>query len=253
MRGTLRLLASVKPVRYLETGAPTGLAGLFTNASPRATLLYLYSSTLDKLQAVPETSLYRQSVEAVTKHRMSLVEAVKPEGYDAWHARAQAILQKHPDHFDQVARPIGDGSQAAGVTRNGQFFVVRNAKPVLDERYEEWDGEEDTGPELEGTRTTEDRKDQVRLFKDVFSGKDVEWEDEPRLTADQYVEPIRNKGETEREGTVPPPPSVSWRSTTEANVKTIYTGLRSSRTRSEQASSRRLFRSPRESFNWSTQ
>lgn len=99
MRGTLRLLASVKPVRYLEAGAPTGLTGLRTNPSPRSTLLYLYNRTLDKLANVPETSLYRQSVEAVTKHRLGLVQGVKPTGYDEWAAKAREFIQQHPQEF----------------------------------------------------------------------------------------------------------------------------------------------------------
>lgn len=187
MRSSLRLLASVKPVaaRYLEAGAPTGLTGLRVNPSPRSTLLYLYSTTLDKLQAAPETSLYRQSVEAVTKQRLAAVQAVKPAGYDEWRQRAEAILAKHPDRFDAVARPTADGSTAAGVQRGGRFFVVRKSKPVVDERYDEWDGEAESAGELEGSRTSEERKDQIQLFKDPFDGEDVEWENEPALTVDQ--------------------------------------------------------------------
>ena len=163
MRGTLRLLASVKPVRFLEPGAPTGLTGLLTNPSPRSTLLYLYSSTLDRLKAVPETSVYRQSVEAVTKHRMSLVQSVKPAGYDEWLAKARQILEKHPEHFKETAHKTADGSLAAGLERNGKFFVLRQERPdaEIDGRYREWDGEADEGAEKEGSRTAEERKDQV--------------------------------------------------------------------------------------------
>ncbi|KAK0643478.1 ETC complex I subunit conserved region-domain-containing protein [Cercophora newfieldiana] len=92
MRRTFRLLASVKPARYLETGRPTGLAGLYSHPSPRSTLLFLYSSTLDKLKAVPEHSVYRQSVEALTKHRMAIVESAVPPGYDEWAAKARTLL-----------------------------------------------------------------------------------------------------------------------------------------------------------------
>ncbi|KAK5653865.1 hypothetical protein OQA88_7789 [Cercophora sp. LCS_1] len=92
MRRTFRLLASVKPARYLEAGRPTGLTGLYTHPSPRSTLLYLYSSTLDKLKAVPEHSVYRQSVEALTKQRMAIVEAAVPPGYEEWAVRARKII-----------------------------------------------------------------------------------------------------------------------------------------------------------------
>lgn len=188
MRGTLRLLASVKPVRFLEPGAPTGLTGLFTNPSPRSTLLYLYSSTLDRLKAVPETSVYRQSVEAVTKHRMSLVEAVKPAGYDEWLVKARQILEKHPEHFKETAHKTADGSLAAGLERDGNFFVLRQTGADIDGRYKEWDGEEDEGPEKEGSRTLEERQDQALISsRNPFEGEGIEWTDEPKLTIDQYV------------------------------------------------------------------
>lgn len=190
MRGTLRLLASVKPVRFLEPGAPTGLTGLFANASPRSTLLYLYSSTLDRLKVVPETSLYRQSVEAVTKHRMSLVESVKPSGYDEWLAKAKQILEKHPEHFKEAAHKTADGSLAKGVERDGNFFVLRQTADDIDGRYKEWDGEEDEGPEKEGSRTLEERQDQSLISsRNPFEGEGIEWTDEPKLTIDQYVRP----------------------------------------------------------------
>ncbi|POS76767.1 hypothetical protein DHEL01_v204832 [Diaporthe helianthi] len=193
MRGTIRLLASVKPVRFLEPGAPTGLTGLFANPSPRATLLYLYSSTLERLQAVPETSLYRQSVEAVTKHRMSLVESVKPSGYDEWLAKAQQTLEKHPEHFKEAVHKTADGSLAKGLARDGRFFVLRQVKEDIDSRYKEWDGEEDEGPEKEGSRTIEERQDQALSYsRDPFEGEGVEWTDEPKLTIDQ-VEELENK------------------------------------------------------------
>jgi len=92
MRRTFRLLASVKPARYLEAGTPTGLTGLSTHPSPRSTLLFLYSATLDRLKAVPEHSVYRQSVEALTKHRMAIVEATVPPGYDEWAIKARRLL-----------------------------------------------------------------------------------------------------------------------------------------------------------------
>ncbi|KAK4450706.1 putative NADH dehydrogenase 1 alpha subcomplex subunit 5 [Podospora aff. communis PSN243] len=92
MRRTFRLLAAVKPARYIESGRPTGLAGLYSHPSPRSTLLFLYSSTLDKLKAVPEHSVYRQSVEAVTKHRMQIVEQAVPPGYEEWAVTARKLL-----------------------------------------------------------------------------------------------------------------------------------------------------------------
>ena len=98
MRRTFRQLASVKPARYLEAGTPTGLTGLHTHPSPRSTLIYLYSKTLDQLAQFPETSLYRQSTEALTKHRMEIVSAIEPEGHAAWKAEASKIISEMPEY-----------------------------------------------------------------------------------------------------------------------------------------------------------
>lgn len=187
MRATLRLFAAVRPAaRYLEAGTPTGLTGVYTHASPRSTLLYLYTSTLDKLQAVPEHSVYRQSVEALTKHRMALVEAAVPPGYAEWAERAQKLLAEHPDEFT-VASETVSGATAIKVERGGQAFVVRHIPQEEDMRYQEWDGELDEGPELEGSRTAEEREDLKHIFerRDLGDVEQVQWEPEPQLTADQ--------------------------------------------------------------------
>ncbi|PSR81977.1 ETC complex I subunit conserved region-domain-containing protein [Coniella lustricola] len=199
MRPALRLFASVKPVapRYLEVGAPTGLTGLFTNPSPRSTLLYLYSSTLDKLRnsAIPETSVYRQSVEAVTKHRLALVQAVQPAGYDEWRTRALAALERHPEHFaaaDGTARLLKDGSLAASVNRDGTLFVLNEGKGDVDVRYNEWDGE----PERETPTSSMSEEESKRVWdpkrEDPSAVRDAEWENEPQLTAVQ-IEELENK------------------------------------------------------------
>ena len=104
MRSTFRRLATVKPSRYLEAGNPTGLTGLLNHPAPRSTLLYLYGSTLDKLKAFPEHSIYRQSTEALTRHRMKIIESIKPEGYEEWQKRAKELVEKNPDAFQPGSR-----------------------------------------------------------------------------------------------------------------------------------------------------
>lgn len=186
MRRTIRLLASVKPVRYLEPGAPTGLTGLRTHTSPRATLLYLYSSTLDKLRSVPEHSLYRQSVEAVTKHRKQLVESVVPEGYAAWEEKAAKLIEQHPGLLS--AKRNADGSHRLAVTdeKEGKTFVISHVPREKDERYQEWDGEVNLGPAPEGSRSRDERLSAlVPGFKERVAKSDVEWVPEPQLTAEQ--------------------------------------------------------------------
>lgn len=182
MRPTFRVLA-----RYLEPGTPTGLAGLWTHSTPRSTLLYLYGTTLNKLQSIPETSLYRQSVEAVTKHRMGLVEQIEPPGYSEWAARAKELVSKNPEQF-RVASGRVDGSEARTVKLGDRVFVIGAKHEAGDIRYEEWDGEADEGGELEGIRTPAERKDQVIWAerKPLEDHEKIEWEDEPQLTAEQY-------------------------------------------------------------------
>ncbi|KAJ6444231.1 NADH-ubiquinone oxidoreductase 29.9 kDa subunit [Purpureocillium lavendulum] len=181
MRPTLRVLA-----RYLEPGTPTGLTGLWTHGTPRSTLLYLYGSTLNKLQSIPESSLYRQSVEAVTKHRMSLVEQTVPPGYNEWSVKARELVAKNAEQF-RVASGRVDGSEARTVKLGDRIFVVGAKHEEGDVRIEEWDGEEDEGGELEGIRTPAERKDQVIWAerKPLEDHEKVEWEDEPQLTAEQ--------------------------------------------------------------------
>lgn len=177
MRRTLFRLAAVKPARYLEPNTPTGITGLLTHSSPRATLLYLYTTTLDKLKAVPEHSVYRQSVEALTKQRLSIVEQAVPPGYAEWAKTAQKLVADHPEQFNVLEEASGsvDGAAAARIERNGQVFIVRDVKIEVDPRDQEWDGEIDMGSGPEG----------LAQQKDLLDARQVKWEPEPQLTADQ--------------------------------------------------------------------
>jgi NADH dehydrogenase (ubiquinone) 1 alpha subcomplex subunit 5 len=189
MRRTLRQLAAAKPARYLEAGAPTGLTGLFTHPAPRPALLYLYSSTLEKLRQYPESSLYRQSTEAITNHRLSIVTSIEPEGYAQWVEKAQKLLEEHPEVFHTPEGEVEhDGGRHVKHTKDGKTFIVSKVDVEYDDTKEEWDGEVGE-EELEGTRSTEDRKGQSvlgmkRPGQDV---KQITWEPEPQLTAEQYV------------------------------------------------------------------
>ena len=173
-------------MRYLEPGTPTGLTGLRTHTSPRATLLYLYASTLDKLQAAPEHSLYRQSVEAVTKHRKSLVESVIPEGYAAWEETAAKLIQEHPDLVSEKRNADGSHRIAVEDKKEGRTFVISHVPKVGDVRTTEWDGELNPGPTPEGSRHP-DVKDAMRAQGEAEKvvKTAVEWVPEPQLTAEQ--------------------------------------------------------------------
>lgn len=185
MRAATRLLASVKPPRFLEAGTPTGLTGLFTHASPRSTLIFLYKSTLDKLKQFPESSVYRQSTEALTKHRLKIIESAKPDGYDAWEQRMRKAVEANPDVFKS-------GSPLVYELSDKSRFVTATIREEIDEREEEWDGEAYQAPQLEGPRTAFERKNQAAQIgadKEDAGRPDIQYElePEPPLSTQQYV------------------------------------------------------------------
>ncbi len=181
MRAASRLLAAVKSVRYLEAGTPTGLTGLLTHQSPRSTLIYLYSSTLDKLKRIPDTSVYRQSTEALTRQRLALVESFVPEGLEAWQERLKKQMEEHPGLLERDGASVTELKDGSTLVR----LLVR------EESGDEWDGE-DARPEPEGERSESERKRQwegvdTSNFEEELRSKDVKLEMEPPLTAEQYV------------------------------------------------------------------
>ncbi|KAJ1331905.1 NADH-ubiquinone oxidoreductase subunit [Microdochium nivale] len=188
MRQTLRLLAGVKPARYLTPGNPTGLAGLYTHSSPRSSLIYIYSKTLDKLKDIPESSVYRQSVEAVTKHRLAIIEAAVPPGYEEWAANAAKVIRENPGEFEIRAETTLDGVHASTLEADGSTFLFRSDPAEADPREVEWDGE---APELgnQGLRSEKERYELGYLdAKSLEHPKTIDWTPEPQLTADQVEE-----------------------------------------------------------------
>ncbi|KAI4148205.1 MAG: hypothetical protein L6R39_002859, partial [Caloplaca ligustica] len=176
MRSTTRLLAAVKPDRFLTSGNPTGLAGLLTHPAPRSQLLYVYSTTLSKLSELPAHSVYRQSTEAITKHRLSIIQNTKPPGYEEWAQRAQKRVKENPDVFGKDADINSVFVQA----------VLMNEKEGANV---EWDGGKNQPVALEGTRMDNERRVQLRrLERAADTGDDLkDWENEPPLEAWQYV------------------------------------------------------------------
>lgn len=58
------------------SGNPTGLTGIYQHPNPRPALISLYKATLAELaEKFPADSIYRQSVENLTKARLAIVEA----------------------------------------------------------------------------------------------------------------------------------------------------------------------------------
>ncbi|KAI1909808.1 hypothetical protein LOZ53_002845 [Ophidiomyces ophidiicola] len=174
MRATLRLLANVKPGRYLEPFAPTGLTGLATHPNPRPTLIYLYQSTLERLKDIPESSVYRKSTEALTRHRLNIVESVKPPGFGSWLERVKAAVAENPDGYKSALRP--DGTYAA---------YQQKEKPKEDLS---WSGEP-FNPQIEGAYLNEQEMEARIAEAQEEANKQLEpkleWEQEPALEASQ--------------------------------------------------------------------
>ncbi|KAL9113017.1 MAG: hypothetical protein Q9227_002882 [Pyrenula ochraceoflavens] len=118
MRSTLRLLAAVKS-SHLTPNAPTGLTGLHNHPNPHYALISLYNRTLSALQGLPETSVYRQSCEALTKHRLSIIESTRPTGYDAWVNATKKIVEESVKADAEVYR-----EQIGIIDRNEQETEV---------------------------------------------------------------------------------------------------------------------------------
>jgi NADH dehydrogenase (ubiquinone) 1 alpha subcomplex subunit 5 len=181
MRAAARLFASIKPGQFLEAGAPTGLTGLLTHPSPRSSLLYYYTSTLDKLKQIPESSVYRQSTEALTKHRLQIVEQSKPAGWDEWQEKIKMQIADDPSIVDVMQHS------------NGQTIVLPVDQGV-DERARaaEWDGEAvQSFPE--GIRSAKERLPHAEKMKGDVNYKPerifskTTFAPEPQYTTDAYV------------------------------------------------------------------
>jgi len=184
MRPSTRLFAVVKSAaKYLTPNVPTGLTGLPTHPSPRPALLYVYNVTLQRLKQLPTNSVYRQSCEALTKQRLSVVENAKPEGYDAWLERVRKQIDANPAAYSRFKRE--DGSIAGEELYEGTLV--------------NWDGEvtkADARTEGPGTQTEADmksayvQKDIEKVEKEEKEGKLPTFRDletEPPLTVNQYV------------------------------------------------------------------
>ncbi|RMZ81458.1 hypothetical protein DV738_g2257, partial [Chaetothyriales sp. CBS 135597] len=189
MRSTSRLLATVKAAaKYLEPNTPTGLTGLLTHPAPRTALLYNYHTTLSKLAKLPESSVYRKSTEALTKHRLKIVEETVPEGFDAYLERVQKQIDAHPEAYGKLKGEDGSFSYSA--------LIVTRPEP--------WDGKttrKDAFTEGSNTQATAEKK--VELYKEelevvakvVKEGETPTVDDletEPPLTAEQ-INSIENK------------------------------------------------------------
>ncbi|EGD99087.1 NADH-ubiquinone oxidoreductase 299 kDa subunit [Trichophyton tonsurans CBS 112818] len=183
MRATLRLLANVKPARYLEPFTPTGLTGLSTHPSPRPTLIYLYTTTLQKLKAIPESSVYRKSTEALTKHRLDVVQSTKPPGFDAWLQRVRALVAENP------------GKYKAALREDGTYAAFQLEEENIAKEDELWGGDTSKVQQEGAYLSEEEMEERIKESEAEAARQEtptIHWEAEPALEAAQISE-IENK------------------------------------------------------------
>ena len=186
MRAAARLLASVKNGRYLEPGTPTGLCGLLTHGSPRSALLYHYTATLDKLQQIPESSVYRQATEALTRHRLKIIEEAEPVGWLQWQQSIQDKIESDPDAFTYK-------KTSAGTVATPPAYEEFDPRSV----HAAWDGEAPVQFPA-GIRSQAERAPHVKAFKgDANYSPDrtinrIKLPSEPQYTVEAYVYPLQS-------------------------------------------------------------
>lgn len=83
-RSTARLLQSAPSTALATPPArvrlTTNLTGLAVHPAPFSHLTEIYSATLSLLSQMPPSAVYRQSVESITKERMSVIELLGGKG-----------------------------------------------------------------------------------------------------------------------------------------------------------------------------
>jgi NADH dehydrogenase (ubiquinone) 1 alpha subcomplex subunit 5 len=91
--------AVVSSTQHVRQKATTGLTGIKVHPNPLPTLHETYSSNLQLVRSIPETALYRQSLEALLAHKLNIL---------------QNTLEKEGSGGAGIARvekDIGDGQQ----------------------------------------------------------------------------------------------------------------------------------------------
>ncbi|KAF9453778.1 Ndufa5, NADH-ubiquinone oxidoreductase subunit [Macrolepiota fuliginosa MF-IS2] len=61
----------------------TGITGLAVHQNPLPELAKTYESTLSILSTIPQTSVYRQGTEALTRHKLNIVQAANGDIFAA--------------------------------------------------------------------------------------------------------------------------------------------------------------------------
>ncbi|KAF9531957.1 NADH2 dehydrogenase [Crepidotus variabilis] len=70
------MLRLTRPLFRQALKSSTGITGLAVHPNPLPELIKTYESTLSALSTIPQSSVYRQGVEALTRHKLSIVKGV---------------------------------------------------------------------------------------------------------------------------------------------------------------------------------
>ncbi|KAL5518913.1 hypothetical protein ACEPAH_596 [Sanghuangporus vaninii] len=63
-----------RPLLQQALKASTGLTGVKVSSNPLPTLVETYQTTLARVSEIPQSSVYRQSVEAITQRKLNIVQ-----------------------------------------------------------------------------------------------------------------------------------------------------------------------------------
>ena len=184
MRATLRLLTA-----RLPPFTPTGITGVLTHPHPRPTLIAVYNQTLQTLAQLPANSVYRQSAENLTKARLDIVKAVKPDGYAGFQ---EALKEKGlPAERDPDIAEVGAfmrellGRLVAATQAEGIRLYVK-------QEIKHWEGFALAGGLPEGTEE-EEAEEEGEEGAEGEREDEVLWE--PQLSAEQVAEIEERIGE----------------------------------------------------------
>jgi NADH dehydrogenase (ubiquinone) 1 alpha subcomplex subunit 5 len=175
MRATLRLLTA-----RLPPFTPTGITGVLTHPHPRPTLIAVYNQTLQTLAQLPANSVYRQSAENLTKARLDIVKAVKPEGYAGFQ---EALKEKGlPAERDPDIAEVGAFMRDL-LGRLVAVTQMEGIRSYVKEEIKHWEGVALAGglPEPTEEEEGEEGEEEVLL--------------EPQLSAEQVAEIEERIGE----------------------------------------------------------
>lgn len=67
------MLRLTRPLFRQALKSSTGITGLAVHPNPLPELIKTYESTLSALSTIPQSSVYRQGVEALTRHKLNIV------------------------------------------------------------------------------------------------------------------------------------------------------------------------------------